>query len=124
MKERTVMERGFHFDYSLDVIRGKWKALIIWNLRNELKRFSELEKLLPGIKRKVLIMQLNELKADGIILRTVYPEVPPRVEYTLTDAGRHLLPIFQIMNEWAEDYIIKDHEDADTTTQKVVLTYK
>jgi DNA-binding HxlR family transcriptional regulator len=74
----------------VDVIGGKWKMLILWHLRTGLKRFSELRRLLPGVTQKMLTAQLRELERDGIVARRVYPEVPPKVEYSLTRYGETL----------------------------------
>lgn len=102
MKEQTVRDYDFSIDYSLDVIRGKWKALIIWKLRHEVKRFTKLERLLLVIKRKVLVMQLKDLELNGIIIRKAYPVVPPKVEYRLTDSGKDLVPLFESLAGWAK----------------------
>lgn len=96
-------------ELTLSVISGKWKLVIIWHLGKEDSfRFSELEKLLPKITHKMLSNQLKELAEDGIIRREVYPEVPPRVEYSLTELGKTLMPIVEMMYEWGkkrmEDY--------------------
>ncbi len=69
---------------ALDVLGGKWKPLILWNLQSGRRRFGELKRLVAGISEKVLIQQLRELEADGIVHRKAYPEIPPRVEYSLT----------------------------------------
>ena len=80
---------------ALDVIGGKWKPLILWALGDNVLRFGELQKGLPGVNAKMLTKQLRELEEDGVITRTVYPEVPPRVEYAITDFGKTLIPILQ-----------------------------
>ncbi|HWR83217.1 MAG TPA: helix-turn-helix domain-containing protein [Candidatus Deferrimicrobium sp.] len=87
-------------EVALDVIGGKWKALVLWHLKDDVRRFSELKRLMPGITQKMLTQQLRELEADGIIARTVYPEVPPRVEYALTQHGQTLQPLLKTMCEW------------------------
>ena len=92
-------------DFSLDLIGGKWKVLIIWELGQSTKRFTELERLLPGVTRKVLIQQLKDLELYKIIERTVYPEVPPKVEYSLTEQGRKLLPVFDSLYHWGERHM-------------------
>ena len=81
--------RAYHcgLEAALDVIGGKWKPLILWHLQTERRRFGELKRLVQGISEKVLIQQLKELQADGIIHRKAYPEIPPRVEYSLTPFG-------------------------------------
>ena len=90
---------------TLDVIGGKWKPLILWHLGDGVLRFSELQKGLPGVNAKMLTKQLRELEEDGIIRRTIYPEVPPRVEYTITDFGKTLTPILQALCTWGAEYL-------------------
>ena len=90
---------------ALDVIGGKWKPLILWKLGDGIMRFSELQRSLPGVNAKMLTKQLRELEEDGIILRTVYPEVPPRVEYSITDFGKTLIPVLQALCEWGTIYL-------------------
>jgi DNA-binding HxlR family transcriptional regulator len=90
---------------ALDVIGGKWKPLILWALGDNVLRFSELQKGLPGVNTKMLTKQLRELEQDGIISRTVYPEVPPRVEYAITDFGRTLIPILEALCTWGAEYL-------------------
>ena len=79
------------------ITTGKWKMFLLWNLREGRRRFSEIEELMSGISSKVLTTQLRELEADGLIQRTVYEEIPPRVEYTLTSLGKELIPGFEIL---------------------------
>lgn len=86
---------------TLEVIGGKWKPAILWELRqHRIRRFGALKRALPNITQKMLTQQLRELEADGIIYRKVYAEVPPRVEYTQTDYGRSLTPILDEMAHW------------------------
>ena len=87
---------------ALDVLAGKWKILILWYLRSETKRFNELQKLLPRTTQKMLIQKLRELENDGIIERKVYPVVPPKVEYSLTEYGTTLKPILKQLYLWGE----------------------
>ena len=87
---------------ALDVLAGKWKILILWYLKNETKRFNELQKLLPRTTQKMLIQKLRELEEDGIIHREVYPVVPPKVEYSLTEYGETLKPIIKQLYLWGE----------------------
>ena len=86
------------------LIGSKWKLLIMRNLLSRLWRFNELKKDLDGISQKVLTDSLRSMEADGLLTRTVYPEVPPRVEYTLTELGYSLRPILEAMRVWGEDY--------------------
>ncbi|MDN5303940.1 MAG: hypothetical protein PWP46_819 [Fusobacteriaceae bacterium] len=89
--------------YTLDVLGGKWKSLILWHISNGTIRFGELKNLLPGISKKVLSEQLKIIENNGLITRNVYPEIPPRVEYTLTEKGKSLVPILQMMSKWANE---------------------
>ncbi|WP_330230226.1 helix-turn-helix transcriptional regulator [Nocardia sp. NBC_00508] len=93
-------------DAAMDVVGGKWKALILWELENfGVRRFGELRKGLPGVSEKMLIQQLRELEEDGIVARTVYREVPPRVEYRLTDLGVALNAALEPLGAWGRDRI-------------------
>ena len=89
---------------TVQLIGSKWKLLIIRNLRSRPWRLNELRKDLEGISQKVLTDSLREMEADGIITRTVYPEVPPRVEYALSPLGETLGPILDAMAQWGNDY--------------------
>lgn len=89
---------------TVQLIGSKWKLLIMRNLLERPWRFNELKKNLDGISQKVLTDGLRSMEADGIITRTVYPEVPPRVEYSLSDIGESMRPILTAMQKWGEDY--------------------
>jgi len=83
-----------------DIIGGKWKPLILFYLEGHTRRFSELKRLIPQLTKKMLTQHLRELERDEIIRRKVYPEVPPRVEYSLTRHGESLKPILKLMSAW------------------------
>jgi DNA-binding HxlR family transcriptional regulator len=89
---------------TLDVIGGKWKVVILFWLRDEVRRFSELRRKIPAISERMLIQQLRELEDHEIVHREVYPEVPPRVEYSLTEYGRTLRPITDLMCDWGKQH--------------------
>jgi DNA-binding HxlR family transcriptional regulator len=89
---------------TVSLIGNKWKLLIIRNLLQRPWRFNELQKNLDGISQKVLTDCLRSMEADGIITRTVYPEVPPRVEYALSDLGESMRPILDSLRVWGENY--------------------
>ena len=89
---------------TVQLIGTKWKLLILRNLLTRPWRFNELQRSLEGISQKVLTVSLRSMEADGIITRTVYPEVPPRVEYALTEMGQSLRPILDAMKDWGENY--------------------
>ena len=88
---------------ALNIIGAKWKIMILYFLMEGTKRFSELQKRLPGITQKMLAMRLRELENDRIIARKVYAVVPPKVEYSLTEFGRSLEPVIKRLSEWGEE---------------------
>ncbi|MER7790572.1 helix-turn-helix domain-containing protein [Streptomyces sp. NPDC097640] len=87
-------------DAAVDVIGGKWKVLIIWALNSQRCRFGELKRLVPGVSEKVLTQQLRELEADGIVHREIYDQVPPKVEYSLTELGEDLNTALKPLGIW------------------------
>jgi DNA-binding HxlR family transcriptional regulator len=92
-------------DVTLAVVGGKWKASILWHLARETMRFSDLQRQFAETTRKMLTQQLRELEADGLVHREVYPQVPPKVEYSLTDKGRSLTPVLDMMCDWGREYL-------------------
>ena len=108
MKEiNKEYQYGCSVEATLDVIGGKWKGVILFHLLNGTKRFNELKRLMPGITQRMLTLQLRELERDGIVLRKIYSEVPPKVEYSLTAFGRTLEPVLLIMRDWGTEFIEK-----------------
>ncbi|WP_459502301.1 winged helix-turn-helix transcriptional regulator [Bacillus sp. C1] len=106
------MNQNYNFPITttLEVIGGKWKSNILCVLMNGKQRTHELKRAIPDITQKVLTQQLRQLEADGIIHRTVYQEVPPRVEYAISEYGKSLIQIMNEMCEWG-----KDHQDKKST---------
>lgn len=95
-----------HMELTLDVIGGKWKALLLWHIgQRSVLRFGELSRLSPRLTQKMLTQQLRCLEADGLIDRTVYAQVPPRVEYRLTEIGERLMPVLDQMIDWGKEYL-------------------
>lgn len=90
---------------TIELIGGKYKAVILWHLTEDKKRFSELKRLLPKATEKMLAQQLRDLEADGLIIRTVYPVVPPKVEYSLSDFGKSIVPVLDAMCNWGTEYL-------------------
>ncbi|MDO3387943.1 helix-turn-helix domain-containing protein [Gilvimarinus sp. SDUM040013] len=90
---------------ALDLIGGKWKGMILFYLCKEKKRFNQLMRLVPGISQRMLTKQLRDLESNGIIHRKVYPEVPPKVEYSLTPLGKSLKPVVDALEAWGIQYI-------------------
>ncbi|ADK15694.1 MULTISPECIES: winged helix-turn-helix transcriptional regulator [Clostridium] len=97
-------EYSCSMELTLDIIGGKWKPLIIWHLGENTLRFSELKRALPNITQKMLTQQLRALEEDQLVNRFVYAEVPPKVEYSLTEKGKTLLPVLSTLCNWAIEY--------------------
>ena len=95
---------------TMDVIGGKWKSVALFYMLSQTRRFNELRRLMPQITQRMLTLQLRELERDGLITRTVYPEVPPKVEYALTDLGRTLEPILKLLCSWGGSYALQVYE--------------
>lgn len=96
-------------DATLKLIGGKYKALILWHLLGGAMRHGEIHKLVPKATPKMLTQQLRELENDNLLTRTVYPVVPPKVEYSLTDVGKSLMPILVAMYDWGAGYMQSNH---------------
>ncbi len=94
---------------TLDLIGGKYKALILWHLADKKLRFSELRKVITSATPKMLTQQLRELEAQELIHREVFPVIPPKVEYSLTELGQSLMPILVAMRDWGSSYL-RNHE--------------
>src|SRR5262245_34351311 len=89
---------------AFEVIGGKWKAPILWEIHRETRRFGELKRLVPGISEKMLIQQLREMEADGLVHREVFHEVPPRVEYSITKLGASLVDALMPLTTWGDKH--------------------
>ena len=89
---------------TVDVIGGKWKGIILYHLISGVKRFNELRRLMPETTQRMLTLQLRELERDGIVHREIYKQIPPKVEYSLTDFGETLKPVIFLMRDWGEVY--------------------
>lgn len=96
---------------TLDLIGGKYKALILWHLADGKLRFSELRQRISKATPKMLTQQLRELEAQSLIHREVYPVIPPKVEYSLTEVGQSLMPILVAMRDWGADYLRQNHQE-------------
>lgn len=104
-KKRYERTPGCAVETCLRVLGGKWKGVILSHLLDGTLRFGELRRLVPAVTQRMLTMQLRELEEDGVIRRDVYPQVPPKVEYSLTELGRTLEPIVVLMREWGAGYM-------------------
>lgn len=94
-------------EITADIIGGKWKPLILFYLQGQTRRFGEIQKLLPGVTKKMLTQRLRELERDGIVHRKVFAQVPPRVEYSLTRHGQSLRPILELMSGWGDKHHVR-----------------
>lgn len=90
---------------TIELIGGKYKAVILWHLIEDKKRFSELKRLIPKATEKMLAQQLRDMEKDGLIIRTVYPVVPPKVEYSLSEFGKSIIPVLDSMCNWGSEYL-------------------
>jgi DNA-binding HxlR family transcriptional regulator len=101
----TLTQGTVFVQTTLKVLGGKWKILILWHLKDDVRRFSELKRLMPEITEKMLTQQLRELVRDGVVSRNVYSEVPPKVEYAFTEYGLSLKPVLQALCNWGENHL-------------------
>jgi DNA-binding HxlR family transcriptional regulator len=99
---------GCAVEAALNLIDGKWKGVVLFHLLERTHRFNEIRRRIPNVTQRMLTNQLRELEADGLIARTVYPEVPPKVEYSLTARGRSLEPVISALKAWADAHIERD----------------
>ncbi|MGG0177713.1 winged helix-turn-helix transcriptional regulator [Gottfriedia acidiceleris] len=100
-----------------NVIAGRWKIIILWHLSQRTRRFNELQRLLPGISKGILTRQLRELEEDGMVHREVYKEIPPKVEYSLTELGKKFNTVLDAMKDWGTGFMKKKIEEHNYTIQ-------
>lgn len=91
-------------EVALDIVGGKWKLVILEHLVDGVQRFGQLQRAMPAVTARMLTRQLRELEADGLVLRTIYTQVPPKVEYSLTETGQSLKPLLAQLRAWGEWY--------------------
>ena len=109
------LSTGCAVEACLEVIGGKWKGVILHHLMsNGVLRFSAIQKLKPNLSPRILAAQLRELEADGVIVRKVYPVVPPRVEYSLSRTGESLKPLIKAMQGWGDEYLRRTNAPIST----------
>ncbi|MFZ4523088.1 MAG: winged helix-turn-helix transcriptional regulator [Bacteroidales bacterium] len=106
---------------TMSFIGGKWKPVILWYIRKDPVRFGELKAKMPECSLKMFTQQLKELKADGIVSRTIFPEVPLRVEYSMTEYGKTLLPVIKALRAWGVEYLISNPESAAADTEWAIF---
>ena len=97
--------------FTMEIIGGKWKLLIMYLVSNGINRFGKMSMMLRSISKQMLTTQLRELESDGIIERKIYAEIPPRVEYFLTPKGQSLLPIIALMKDWGQNHLHPERQE-------------
>ncbi|MBC7923026.1 MAG: helix-turn-helix transcriptional regulator [Ferruginibacter sp.] len=102
-QNEQIITTGCPITSALALFTGRWKLHLMWQLNKGTRRFGELRKAIPAITVKMLSQQLREMERDGLVTRVVYPEVPPKVEYTLSELGRSFVPILKQIYDWAEE---------------------
>lgn len=100
--DRFDCSPGCPVEATLSLIGGKWKGVVLWHLLQGTLRFNEIRRRLPNVTQRMLTNQLREMETDGFVIRTVYPEVPPKVEYSLSERGRSLEPVILALKAWGE----------------------
>jgi DNA-binding HxlR family transcriptional regulator len=107
MKSKSLADLGnCPVTATMQIMGGKWKLLILHLINNDINRFGKMTMMLKDISKQMLTTQLRELERDGIIGRIIFAEIPPRVEYTLTEKGKSLLPIIELMKDWGNENIL------------------
>lgn len=102
--KKTIPNLNCGLDLVAEVLYGKWKMRLLWFIHKGHKRPSELQRKIPDATRRVLNMQLNEMEEHNLITKTIYPVMPPRVEYSLTDFGKTLLPVIETIGRWGDEH--------------------
>jgi len=106
MRHRSYQTQlGCSVEATLEVIGGKWKGAILYHLLDGTKRFNELKRMFPSLTQRILAQQLKELERDGIVHREVYREIPPKVEYSLSEMGQSLEPVLRALRQWGADHV-------------------
>lgn len=105
--EKNTFDPSCPIGATMKVLNGKWKIWILFMLSEKTMRFSELQKLKPGLTPRMLTTHLRELETDGMVIRTVYPVIPPKVEYSLSEIGKTITPVLEKMQAWGACYLQK-----------------
>ncbi len=114
--EETIKVHNCPVTYTMQIIGGKWKLIIIHLISNNINRFGLMQRTIEGISKQMLTSQLRELEDDGIIERKIFAEIPPRVEYSISELGKSLMPIIDQMGQWGEIQINKSKKKSSLST--------
>lgn len=123
-KRRHASYSSCPVEAALDLIGGKWKAVLLFRLMQSTRRFSELRRLHPNITQRMLTNQLRELERDGLVHREVYPEIPPKVEYSLTPRGETLAPLLNQLCDWGMTYALGHGAEGPCRSPEVLEPYE
>jgi DNA-binding HxlR family transcriptional regulator len=107
---------------ALDVIRGRWKPSILFEIKDEKKRFGDIQSALPQISAQALTVQLRQLEADGVVVRAVYPEIPARVEYALSEHGRNLSAVMDQLEAWGIRHLKREQRNRSAQAARVTVS--
>ena len=114
--ETYECSEGCPVEAALEVIGGKWKGVTLYHLLDGVMRFNALQRAVGGVTQRMLTKQLRELEAAGLVHRQIYPVIPPKVEYSLTEKGQTLAPILLALKDWGETHILSEQDRPDTVT--------
>ncbi len=120
-KQRHVLYTHCPVEATLDIIGGKWKSIILFRVLEETRRFNELRRLLPNLTQRILTNQLRELESDGLISRKIYAEIPPKVEYSITEFGKTLEPVLRTLTQWAHQHMLPRMAATSTAAEETRL---
>lgn len=99
-ENQKILEMSCGLTYAVELLNGRWKVNILWNLNNEVNRYGLLKKSIPGISEKMLTQRLRDLESEGLIIRKDFKTIPPHVEYSLSEAGKELIPALKLLCNW------------------------
>lgn len=115
--EKSSTDYGCSVEAALDVIGGKWKGVVLFHLLDKTLRFGELQRSMPNVTRRMLTLSLRELEAAGLVHREVYKQVPPKVEYSLTEYGQTISPLIRSLRAWGDEYLERlEHNELELPT--------
>ena len=123
-EEEKKVKFNCPLELTMDIVKGKWQCVILWHLRLGPLRFGQLQRRLPGITQKMLSQQLLKLEQDFLLTKKIYPIIPPKVEYSLTELGKSFIPILHSMYTWGKKYSKTYGVEVDTSFYESILEYE